>query len=253
VALVEVARAQARTEALVLVVPPLFQIPPGTEAAFPIQVRPAGAMPKRALILIRGLPNSIALSQGRLFESGVWGIPATEINALKISSTTVAVGRSDLSVSLVAMDGTLLAEARSSLAIGASAVPTVARPDRTDTAALRSVTPQEQQPLRDAAPLVKRLTAEQTEQLLAIVKKGDEQMRVGNVSAARLLYRHAAESGLGAGALALAATYDAHELAKHRVLGGVQSDPREAQIWYERARDLGSAEARERLVRLGAR
>jgi TPR repeat protein len=52
--------------------------------------------------------------------------------------------------------------------------------------------------------------------------------------------------------VALASTYDPDELAKIKVVG-LQPNIEEARKWYEKARELGAAEASERLRRLGAR
>ena len=51
-------------------------------------------------------------------------------------------------------------------------------------------------------------------------------------------------------ALALAGTYDPHELAKIKVLG-LQPDVAMARRWYGKARELGAEEAAARLTRLG--
>ena len=51
--------------------------------------------------------------------------------------------------------------------------------------------------------------------------------------------------------MALAATYDAAELSRLGVRG-LQPDRAVARRWYERARQLGAAEAEQRLRRLGA-
>jgi len=91
------------------------------------------------------------------------------------------------------------------------------------------------------------------ERALGFMKKGEELMATGNVEAARLFYRRAADAGLAQGALALAATFDPQELARRQVVGGLRPDPAEAQRWYERARELGAAEAEGPLKRLGAR
>ena len=247
--------AQARSESLALIVPPAFVVAPSSEASLAIQVAPGATIPQRAIVLIRGLPSTIALSEGRLFESGVWAVGAASLGQLKITSSSASAGRNDLKISLVALDGTLLAEARSALVIGSEPMPTNAVVDVRDNTVLTAATPQRtpDKPVDTPPPAPKRLTAEQTEQLLGMVKKGDQQMGVGNVSAARLLYGRAAESGLAAGALALAATFDDQELKKYRVVGGVQADQKQAEFWYEKARELGSAEARERLQRLGSR
>ena len=250
------ASAQSRAGEVSVVAPRALQLAPGSEAPLGIQVGPGGALPRRAILLIRGLPSSVALSEGRLFESGVWGVAAADLGRVKINTSSSATGRSDLDFTLVAIDGTVLAEAKSTLVIGGS--PAMARKtDPSDNTVYTATSPQEIPADADiSAPppsVAKRLSAEQNSQLLALVKKGDEQLRVGNISAAQLLYRHAAESGLAAAALALAATYDENELQKLQVRGGVHADPKQAQFWYQKAQELGSPEARSRLQRLGAR
>jgi TPR repeat protein len=57
---------------------------------------------------------------------------------------------------------------------------------------------------------------------------------------------------LAQGAVAAAGTYDPDELAKLSVVG-LQPDVEAARKWYEKARELGAAEAGERLRRLGSR
>lgn len=246
--------AQATNEALTLVVPSAAKLAPNGEIALPIQVTPAGALPRRAIVLIRGLPSTVTLSEGRLFESGVWGVPATDIDKVKMISMSTAVGRSDVGISIVTIDGTLLAEARTSLIIKAD-VPAAqagnAQPG--GNTVFTATQPQQDAPAAPSPTAAPRLTPQQSATLMAIVRKGDEHMAAGNVSAARLLYRHAAEGGLAAGALALAISYDGEELRRRNVKGGVQADPKEAQIWYEKAGELGSAEAMEQLQRFGAR
>jgi TPR repeat protein len=243
------AAAQASSDQLVVDAPAAFQLAPGAEAALPIQISPGAAVPRRAIVLIRGLPSTASLSEGRLFESGVWGVAAGDLGRLKISAASGANGRNELDISVVAIDGTVLAEGHSSLVIGALASANTPN-DKTMYTAASSQTDVE---IAKSAPPPQRLSPAQAEQYVALVKKGDEQLRVGNISAARLLYRHAAEAGLAAGALALAATYDEVELKKLRVVGGVQADPKQARLWYESAAGLGSAEAQERLQRFGAR
>jgi TPR repeat protein len=248
------AQAQGRSEALVLMVSPAIALAPSSQVPLSIELAPAAAVPPRAIVLIKGLPATISLSEGRLFESGVWAVAAAHAGPLTITASSVAAGRSDLTISLVAIDGTLLAEAKSALLISAAepqatAAVTVTVPANTIfTAALPQRKPRDIIP-----PVTKRLTSDQTELLLGLVKKGDELMTGGNVAAARLLYRHAADNGLAAAALALATTFDGQELSRRRVLRGVRADPKQAQFWYEKARELGSADARERLLRLGSR
>jgi len=248
------ASAQSRHEAPTIVMPPALQLAPGAESPLTIQVAPATAVPRRAIVLIRGLPSTVALSEGRLFESGVWGVAAADLSRVKITTTSAATGRSDLSISLVAIDGTLLAEARTSLLIdSAPAAVASAKPGTADNTVYTAATPQDVSPRPAPSAPAKTLSPQQAAQLAGLVQKGDEQMRVGNISAARLLYRHAAENGLAAAALAMAATFDESELQKLPVRGAITADAKQARHWYEKARELGSAEAGQRLQRLGSR
>jgi TPR repeat protein len=83
-------------------------------------------------------------------------------------------------------------------------------------------------------------------EIAQMVKRGAELMANGDVAAARLMYQRAAETGDPVAAFALAETFDPLVLAK----GGVPPDLAQARAWYEKARELGSATAPERLERL---
>ncbi|WP_170937092.1 MULTISPECIES: hypothetical protein [Rhodomicrobium] len=245
-----------------VVVPALIQVQTATESPVPIKVTPRGAVPRRAMILIRGLPSTIALSHGRLFESGIWGIPVAEIGDLRIASPTGAVGRTDFSISLVTLAGDVLAEAKSSLVIGQEAPaprevsPPPARSSTETTTAYVAPAdlPPTVQPERTAPPLVKPApTGEALDRVILYMQKGDESLKVGNLSVARLFYKRAADEGWGEGALALGATYDPVELAAMRVAGGIQADLAQARKWYELAQQMGSKLAETRLQRMSSR
>ncbi len=94
---VEHAVAQSAAERVSLVLPSIFQLTPGDEAVLPIQLKPASAVPRRAIVLVRGLPSTVTLSEGRLFESGVWGVPAADIGKVKMSAHHPEPGRNDVS------------------------------------------------------------------------------------------------------------------------------------------------------------
>lgn len=254
------AAAQGRGDTPSLVVAPVVRLEAGRESALSIEIAPAGVAPPKALVLIRGLPKTMTLSQGRLFDSGLWSVPAAEVSRLRIALPAGARGRSDLSVSLVAMDGTVLSDVRSSLVVivdAKAAARAAAAPSGTiNTAAPPGIVEPAASPERPpsaASGSGQRLTPEMTAQLTLLMKRGDEHLRSGDVVGARLLYRHAAEGGLAAAAFALAGSYDEQVLASIRLMGGIQPDRQEARFWYERARELGSREAQDRLQRLGLR
>ncbi len=84
----------------------------------------------------------------------------------------------------------------------------------------------------------------------ALLKQGEEMLSIGDISAARLLFARAAESGNGEAALALGDTYNPVFLAEHGVVGP-QADPELAKDWYRKAFAFGEPRARERLAGLG--
>lgn len=84
------------------------------------------------------------------------------------------------------------------------------------------------------------------EELAALLKRGQQLAASGDIAAARLTLRPAAEGRNAQAALALGATYDPVVL---RSLGifGVTPDVAMARSWYEKAKEYGSAEAPRRL------
>lgn len=84
---------------------------------------------------------------------------------------------------------------------------------------------------------------------LALTRRGDEMIRIGDISAARLFYARAAAGGSGAAALAMARTYDPLVLT---MIGarGIPGNVAMAVTWYRQALALGAEEARERLAQL---
>jgi hypothetical protein len=86
--------------------------------------------------------------------------------------------------------------------------------------------------------------------IAAKMKIGVELMTYGEVTAARAMFQRVAEAGDAAGAFALAETYDPLVLGGLRLRERIMPDAALARTWYERARDLGSPEARDRISRL---
>ena len=100
-------------------------------------------------------------------------------------------------------------------------------------------------------PMAQDLTARQIDpdELASLVRRGDDFVNFRDLSSARLLYRRAAEGGNVHAALALAGTFDPNVLKK---LGFPENvgEVTKARLWYERAQQLGSAEAPQRLQQL---
>jgi hypothetical protein len=241
-------------------------VEPASETAMPIQVGPIDAIPRNSFVRIRGLPSAAVLSDGHSIAPGAWAIPLAVLPNLRISLPVGIMGKSDVTIALVQIDGTVLAEAKSSLIIVAAAMiaPEQQPPQRERSVASvgppsapleASPSPSPRPPVPPAASSRSSEPPQPTEdqqRALAFLERGRSQAERGNISAARLFYRRAADAGLGQGALALAGTYDPDELARMRV-AGVQPDLALAREWYEKARQLGASEAEARLRRLGSR
>lgn len=232
---------------------------PAVETPLPIQVGPIETIQRNSFIRIRGLPPAAALTEGHSIAPGAWAIPIISLPSLKITLPVGQTGKSDITIALVTVDGTVVAEAKTALIIAAASLiaPGDAEPKTKNVASLGPASSpppaaRSGEPLSTAVPSGQPPLTEEKKRALAFIAKGNEQLGQGNIAAARLFFQRAAEAGLGQAALALAATYDPVELER---LGtrGVQPDANLARKWYERARELGAIEAEDRLKRLGAR
>jgi type II secretory pathway predicted ATPase ExeA len=81
--------------------------------------------------------------------------------------------------------------------------------------------------------------------MAALMKRGDQSVGLGDIAAARLLYRRAADAGNAPASTALGKTYD-----PSFVPSGQAPDPARAAEWYRKAVALGDAHAADLLKRL---
>jgi hypothetical protein len=75
-----------------------------------------------------------------------------------------------------------------------------------------------------------------------LMSRGQEYLRTGDIAAARILFGRLADAGVADGAFAMAQTYDSRYLTQHKVIG-IVGDESIAHTYYQRAMQLGSAEA----------
>jgi TPR repeat protein len=76
-----------------------------------------------------------------------------------------------------------------------------------------------------------------TEEIAALLARGDVLFGKGDITSARLFYERAAEEGDAQAAMRLGESYDAAFLARAR-LNGVSGDAASALRWYRYAREL---------------
>lgn len=230
-----------------------IQAVPAAQVAVPIQVGPLGAVPANSFVRLRGLPSSVSLTEGHAIGPGSWAVPLFSLPTLKANIPTGVTGRTELIVSLVTVDGTVLAEVKSALVVAAPAPPAAQAEPPPKRAAV--VTPPVPVPAgradRQPTPRPPEISAEEKARTEKLLAQGERFLADGKVEAARQFFRRAADGGLAAAAIRMATTYDPAELGRLQAQG-VVADRNEARKWYERARELGAPEAEERLARLGS-
>lgn len=98
-------------------------------------------------------------------------------------------------------------------------------------------------------PAARQLDVAETDALLA---RGDSFFSAGDITSARPFYARAAEAGSGRAAMQLGATFDP-ALRSPSALSGATADAGQALFWYQRASELGVAEAEQRIKDLAGR
>ena len=83
-------------------------------------------------------------------------------------------------------------------------------------------------------------------------KRGHDAEQNGDISGARRFYAGAADLGDAVAALNIGRLYDPAFVERNTV-GGIDADPAQARLWYERAAALGNTEARSLLEALSVR
>jgi hypothetical protein len=120
--------------------------------------------------------------------------------------------------------------------------PPQAEPSNPETAKPETAKPEPAKP----PPVVQQLDSEE---IVTLIKRGEDFLKHGDVASARLFLRRAASAGSAQAALALGVTFDPAYLSEQGVLG-FAPDPAEARAWYEKAAQLGSSDASRRIERL---
>ena len=242
-----------RAEPPRITVAPTIVAAPASQALLPIEVGPPPSLPANSFVRVRGLPLSVSLTDGHAIGPGSWAVPLFGLPMLKANVPAGVSGRTEIVISLISIDGALLAETRTVLVVEPAAAPPPPPPRATVEPAQKSLGFIASPPPIPSSRADRRpqpLLPEEKARAERLLARGEEYFVGGNVAAARDFFERAAEAGLPAAALRLAASYDPTELQGMQVQG-VVADRALARKWYERARELGAPEAVERLARLG--
>jgi TPR repeat protein len=173
-----------------------------------------------ATVVIGGLAPGSALSAGRQEGPNTWRLAVEELAGTAITPPRGFVGTMALTLELHLAD-TTVADRKGLQLEWSGRSPATSQPRQHDA-----------------------------DEIALMMKSGADLIANGDISAARLMYQRAAEAGDAMAALALAETYDPLVLRRLNPKGGITPDIALAHTWYEKAKDLGSAVAPERLERL---
>ena len=200
--------------------------------AFPIHVDLAdGTSVDSVFVLIHGLPEGAQFSNGQPHAPGVWKLAPDQAIDLKLRMPSTAPASTRLNIELLSAQGTLITTETSTVVVQTRDVPL-----------------QREEPAQDPGPpSYDRIGAEA--RVAGYLARGQELLASGNVSSARAFFRRAADANSPQGALAMGATYDPNYFEKLGIQG-MQADSNAARQWYEKAAELGSKDALDRLSAL---
>jgi hypothetical protein len=100
-----------------------------------------------------------------------------------------------------------------------------------------------------AAPEPQPTVTLSQDEIVSLLKRGRELIAAGDIASARLVLTHLADAGVAEASFVLAGTFDPTVLESLRIVG-MRPDPAKARVWYSRAAEQGSVEARQRLQAL---
>lgn len=101
-------------------------------------------------------------------------------------------------------------------------------------------------PVEAAAPQLPAARRIAPDELAALLKRAKGLLAVGDITSARLLLERAADAQEAEAALMLAGTYDPQVLGTQD-MRSITPDPAAARLWYQKAAQLGSVDAKRRL------
>lgn len=208
-------------------------------------------------LIVSGLTAGSRLSAGAALTPDRWRVPLADLGRIAVVPPRGFVGTMELGLELRLPDDTV--GDRSSMRIEWSGA--VITPIAGEAAASPAAPAQPRGPARGGLELASASTsapasaaaaapaqaqAVDPEEIAILLERGKAFVARGDLAAARLLLRRAAEAGDAQAALLLGSTFDPAALKQLEVLGAV-GDAAQAQLWYQRAAELGSADAARRL------
>lgn len=216
------------------------------------------------LLSFRGLPKNFRLTSG-FGTAEAWFVSARDVATLQLLPPKDFVGFFELQVQLVRGPDITPETIYTKVAVGLADPALSAEPVRSITPApvdLPANSVVDQAPsVVDEAPPQKAADDEIVSSLPTanidpaeeerMLKMAENMLRQNDIPAARLIYGRIGRQGSQQGALMMAKTYDPAFLDQFDI-AGLSEDREKAKYWYEIAAQLGSTDASQRLLALGA-
>lgn len=233
----------------------------------PLNMSIDGAMTEGDAI-ITGFAPGTTLSMGEPYGANAWRVVVGDLPKLQAHLPQTYSGNMDLVVELRRGDAMVidrrslrLEAANPKLALASIGRPqppapvqgigpsSASAPARTNEETVVAALPRNATPPVVEEPAAAPVRQIDPAEVAVLVRRGEELVKTGDLSGARLLLQRAADARHAGATFALATTYDPIMLKQMPVLG-VSGDVGLARQWYERARDLGIKEATVRLEAL---
>ena len=204
-------------------------------------------------LLLRGLAHGTRLSAGAALDEDGWELSLHDVGSAYVYAPPDFVGAMNATIALLSPSKKVIDSRPIRLEWTAEAdslrLPTNNReidPKIANAATKQEINPgtasaaarQEINPGASAAA-VKPIDPQEA---AALMERGRDLLRNGDVASAQLVFRRLAEAGKADAALALATTYDPRYLLEHNLVG-IVGDEAKARAWYRRAKEPGSIEA----------
>ena len=229
------------------------------EVPFPIEIDGPAGSAKYLQVVVAGLPASSKLNRGIRGNSGEWKLESSDLADLKLTLPELLSG-TQYSVSAKTRDGTEIATLSPTLSVEKPAVaPQPAIAPKSEAAPKEVNVPPpskadggKDQIGKDEGGKADWGKGDGEDKARNLFVQGEARLADGDVMGARMFFKKAADAGDAQAAVAMGATYDPNLFASLKVQG-MRPDVQLARQWYERAVNLGSKDARDRLDSLGAK
>jgi hypothetical protein len=209
---------------------------------------------------LRGLVHGTRLSAGKALNENDWELPLRDLGSAYVYAPMNFVGVMSVTIALLSPSNEVLDSRPIRLEwiaktdspqppnerdIDRQSSSTAIKQESSSELAKQEVNPETASAKQQINPQPANADAVKIvdpQEAAALIERGRDLLRNGDVASAQLAFRRLAEAGKAEAALALATTYDPRYLVQHNLVG-IVGDEEKARTWYRRAKELGSREA----------